>query len=81
MSTTRHLARKEAFGMLKYYVKARHAVEHLLTDKDGVVSIEYVIVAACIVGVVVVAFGTGGPLASALNGGLNAIATKITSAV
>jgi Flp pilus assembly pilin Flp len=67
--------------MLKSYVKVRQAAERLLTDKDGVVSIEYVIVAACIVGVVVVAFGTGGPLASALNGGLNAIAGAIITAV
>jgi Flp pilus assembly pilin Flp len=67
--------------MLKLYVKTRDAVERLLTDKDGVVSIEYVIVAACIVGVVVFAFGTGGPLATALNTGLTDIGTKITNAV
>jgi Flp pilus assembly pilin Flp len=67
--------------MLKYYVKASDLLERLRTDKDGVVSIEYVIVAACIVGVVVVAFGTGGPLATALSDGLTAIGGKITTAV
>ena len=36
--------------MLKYYVEA---VKRLSTDKDGVVSFEYVIVAACIVAAVV----------------------------
>ena len=63
--------------MLKFY----EAVKRLSTDKDGMVSIEYVIVAACIVGVVVLAFGTGGPLETALNNGLSAIGSKITSAV
>ncbi len=42
--------------MLKHYVEA---VKRLRTDKDGVVSFEYVIVAACVVAVVVAAFGTG----------------------
>jgi hypothetical protein len=32
--------------MLKYYVKTRDVLERLRTDKDGVVSFEYVIVAA-----------------------------------
>ena len=32
--------------MLKHYVEA---VKRLSTDKDGVVSLEYVIVAACVV--------------------------------
>jgi Flp pilus assembly pilin Flp len=67
--------------MLKYYIKTTEALRRLRSDKDGMVSIEYVIVAACVVGVVVVAFGTGGPLQNALNGGLNAIAGKITAAV
>ena len=35
--------------MLKYYVKASEAVRRLRTDKDGVVSFEYVIVAAFVV--------------------------------
>ena len=45
--------------MLKNYIKTREALLRLRTDKDGVVSFEYVIVAACIVAAVVAAFGTG----------------------
>ena len=45
--------------MLKYYIKTREALKRLRTDKDGVVSFEYVIVAACIVAAVAAAFGTG----------------------
>ena len=45
--------------MLKYYIKTTEALKRLRTDKDGVVSFEYVIVAACIVGAVAAAFGTG----------------------
>jgi Flp pilus assembly pilin Flp len=67
--------------MLKFYTNTVEALKRLRSDKDGMVSIEYVIVAACVVGVVVLVFGTGGPLETALNGGLNAIATKITNAV
>jgi pilus assembly protein Flp/PilA len=46
--------------MLKFYVKAQEAVQRLRTDKDGVVSFEYVIVAACIVAVVAAVFGGAG---------------------
>ena len=42
--------------MLKNYLKS---VKRLSTDEDGVVSFEYVIVAACIIAVVAAAFGTG----------------------
>ena len=61
--------------MLKNYVKTIETVKRLRTDKDGVVSFEYVIVAACIVGAVVAAFGTGtgGAIATALTGGITAI--------
>ena len=57
--------------MLKYYVKTTEALKRLRTDKDGVVSFEYVIVAACIVGAVAAAFGTGagGAIATALTDG------------
>ena len=59
--------------MLKNYIEA---VKRLGTDKDGVVSFEYVIVAACIVGAVAAAFGTGywWPIATALTDGITAIA-------
>ena len=54
--------------MLKNYIEA---VKRLRTDKDGVVSFEYVIVAACIVAAVVAAFGTGtgGAIGTALTTG------------
>ena len=42
--------------MLKNYVETLKA---LSKNEDGVVSFEYVIVAACVVAVVVAAFGTG----------------------
>ena len=58
--------------MLKNYIET---VKRLSKDKDGVVSFEYVIVAACIIGAVVAAFGTGtgGAIATALTGGITAI--------
>ena len=58
--------------MLKLYVKASDLLAHLRSDKDGVVSFEYVIVAAAVVGAVGIAFGTGA-------GG--AIATALTTAI
>jgi Flp pilus assembly pilin Flp len=63
--------------MLKYYVKASETVRRLRTDKDGVVSLEYVIVAACVCVVVIAAFSTGGSLPQALTDGFG----KITAAI
>ena len=69
--------------MLRYYVKATEALKRLRTDKDGVVSFEYVIVAACIIGAVVAAFGTGagGAIATALTGGITSIVGQFNAAV
>jgi pilus assembly protein Flp/PilA len=69
--------------MLKYYIKTTEALKRLRTDKDGVVSFEYVIVAACIIGAVVAAFGTGtgGAIATALTGGITAIVGQFNAAV
>jgi pilus assembly protein Flp/PilA len=67
--------------MLKYYIQTTEALKRLLTDKDGVVSFEYVIVAACIVAVVAAAFAKTGPLSTALTGGITAIGTALTAAV
>jgi pilus assembly protein Flp/PilA len=66
--------------MLQYYVEA---VKCLRTDQDGVVSFEYVIVAACIIGAVVAAFGTGagGNIATALSGGITSIVAQFNAAV
>jgi hypothetical protein len=69
--------------MLKYYIKATEALKSLRADQDGVVSFEYIIVAACIIGAVVAAFGTGagGAIATALTGGITAITGQFTAAV
>ena len=67
--------------MLKYYVKTTEALKRLSRDENGVVSFEYIIVAACIIAVVAVVFGQNGTLQSALNNGLNAISTALTTAV
>ena len=66
--------------MLKYYVKTMEALKRLRTDKDGVVSLEYVIVGACVVAVVIAVFtGTGtNTLSGALNTGFTAIGTAMT---
>ena len=58
--------------MLKHYINTRDALLRLSTDKDGVVSLEYVIVAACVVAVVITAFSTGGSLPGALTAGFAA---------
>jgi Flp pilus assembly pilin Flp len=63
--------------MLKYYVKTCEALKRLRTDKDGVVSVEYVIVAACVVTVVIAAFNTGGSLPGALTTGFGVITTAM----
>jgi pilus assembly protein Flp/PilA len=65
--------------MLKFYAKARKAVERLRTDKDGVVSLEYVVVGAVVVAVVIAVFqGTGtNSLTGALSTGFGAIVTAM----
>ncbi|WP_439374533.1 hypothetical protein [Bradyrhizobium sp. DASA03120] len=45
--------------MLKYYTKTTGELKRLWTDKDGVVSFEYIIVAFCVVAAVAAVFGTG----------------------
>jgi Flp pilus assembly pilin Flp len=69
--------------MLKYYIQTTEALQRLRTDQDGVVSFEYVIVAACIVGAVAAAFGTGagGNIATALTTAIGYITTAINTAV
>ena len=66
--------------MLMYCVKITDALKRLRTDKDGVVSLEYVIVGACVCAVVLLLFtGTGtNTLSGALNTGFGAIATSMT---
>jgi len=69
--------------MLKYYVKTTEAFKRLRADTAGVVSFEYVIVAACVVGAVIFAFGpTGsGALGAALQGAITSIIGKVTAAI
>jgi Flp pilus assembly pilin Flp len=65
-------------SMLKYYVKATEALKRLRTDKDGVVSFEYVIVAVCIIAAVLAAFGTD--TSTGIGQSLTAGIGKITTA-
>jgi pilus assembly protein Flp/PilA len=67
--------------MLKSYAKARKAVERLRTDKDGVVSLEYVVVGAVVVAVVIAVFqGTGAnSLTGALSTGFGAIVNAMAA--
>jgi pilus assembly protein Flp/PilA len=69
--------------MLKNFLEAAAAVKNLRTDQDGVVSFEYIIVAACIIGAVAAAFGTGatGAIGTALSGGITTITTAFNAAV
>ncbi|MGY4286183.1 pilus assembly protein Flp/PilA [Bradyrhizobium sp. LM2.7] len=69
--------------MLKYYIKTTEALKRLRDNEDGVVSFEYIIVAACIIGAVAAAFGTGasGAIGTALSGGITTITAKFTAAV
>jgi Flp pilus assembly pilin Flp len=65
--------------MLKHYIKTRDALKRLRTDKDGVVSLEYVIVGAVVCAVVIGIFqGTG---ANSLTGALTQGFTAITTAM
>jgi Flp pilus assembly pilin Flp len=63
--------------MSKFLTKTTEAFKRLGTDKDGVVSFEYIIVAACIVAVVIAVFKTDTSVSAALAGGI----TKISSAM
>jgi len=64
--------------MVNRYLAISEAIGSLRTDRRGVVSFEYVIVAACIVAAVIAAFGaTGGNIATALSN----VITKIITAI
>ena len=68
--------------MLRIYVQATDALKCLCQNQEGVVSFEYVIVAACIVGAVAAAFGTdaGGAIGSALTTAIGKITAAVTAA-
>ncbi len=69
--------------MLKYYIKATEALKDFRKDQAGVVSFEYIIVAACVVAVVAAVYGTTGTsaLGTALSDALNAVSTFIQGKV
>ncbi|MCP1970852.1 hypothetical protein [Bradyrhizobium elkanii] len=69
--------------MLKLYIQTTEAFKRLRSDKDGVVSFEYVIVAACVVAAVAAAFGTGaaGGIGSTLSTSISRIGTAVLTAV
>ena len=69
--------------MLKYYVKGSETLRQLRSDKDGVVSFEYVIVAACIIGAVGAAYGTGagGAIATALSAAIAKVTAALGTAI
>jgi len=66
--------------MLKLYVNASETLRQLRSDVKGVVSFEYVIVAAAIIVAVGVAFGATG-IQGALTDAITAISTKLTKAI
>ena len=68
--------------MLKFYIQSTEALKRLRDDQDGVVSFEYVIVAACIVAAVAAAFGTDATsgIGAALSAAISAIASKVATA-
>jgi pilus assembly protein Flp/PilA len=68
--------------MLKYYVKASDLLEGLRKDKDGVVSFEYIIVAALVIAAVGFAYQTGAVnIQTVLSGGIGTLSTAFTGAV
>ncbi|MDN5005299.1 hypothetical protein ACFQZO_31045 [Bradyrhizobium sp. GCM10027634] len=66
--------------MLGYQVKG---LKRLSADRKGVVSFEYVVVAACVVGGAAVVFGadTAGGVTAALTNALSAIEAAIATAI
>jgi pilus assembly protein Flp/PilA len=68
--------------MSKLYIKISEALKRLRQDKGGVVSFEYVIVAACIVAAVAAAFGTDTTtgIGAALTTAIGKVTTAVTTA-
>lgn len=69
--------------MLKSYIKVTEALKSLRNDQAGVVSFEYVIVAACVVAAVIAAFGASGtgPITTALESAITTISSSVNAAV
>ena len=69
--------------MLKYYIKTTEALKRLRKDAAGVVSFEYVIVAACVVAAVALAFGTNTTtgIGKVLNDSITTIGSKVKNSI
>jgi hypothetical protein len=69
--------------MLNLYVQGHDLLARLRANQEGVVSFEYIIVAACIIAAVGLAFGTTGAstIGGALTAGIGAISTALSAAV
>lgn len=67
--------------MSGYCAKFIDALRPLLTDRSGVASFEYVIVAVCVVIVVLAVFSPGNQVTAALTGGLTAISAAIAAVI
>jgi pilus assembly protein Flp/PilA len=65
--------------MLGYRVRSMSWLKRLHTDQDGVVSFEYVVLAACVVGSVSAALGTSptGAVATTLASAISAIGSAV----
>jgi pilus assembly protein Flp/PilA len=65
--------------MLKYYIKVTEGFKNLCEDNKGVVSFEYIIVAACVVAAVAAVFSTDTTkgIGGALKTGLDSIISKL----
>ena len=62
---------------------AKRRLASLRSDKSGVVSFEYILVAACVVGAVAAAFGPGatGAIKVALSNGITAVVTLFNASI
>jgi pilus assembly protein Flp/PilA len=65
--------------MLKFYAEASETLRQLRSDVTGVVSFEYIVVAASVVAAVAFVFAAGGPtgISGALQSGISAILAKL----
>lgn len=68
--------------MLRSYIRTATVLKQLRNDAKGVVSFEYVILAACIIAIVGTAFGAGtGPVKDVLISALGTIITRLAVVV
>lgn len=69
--------------MLSVYIKATETLKQLRADARGVVSFEYIIVAACIIATVSAVFLSTGStgIIGALNTGVGKVATALGNAI